>query len=250
MPERQKRALSVPGAHCQPVLVFSRLAHETVLAGPVTSLPARDGGAHPVTRRANDFYPTTHEGATMGLLTEAPIRFSGTCFECCSGRHHMANVLRASRMFEHVYTNDIVPTLEADFHEDARDILAWRDVFPRVDWVITNPPFSHALAIVKLAIVFARRGVAFYLPINFFEPTTKDRDLTQRRGNFLKSTPPTGYMPMTRISHTEDGNTDSKTCAWFTWEKDRRDQWHQVLILDDAEPEVQQSLLLAEGAAV
>lgn len=194
-------------------------------------------------RRANDFYPTTDEGATRGLLTLAPVDFSGTCFECASGQHHMTKVLRESGRFSKVWTNDVVPSFEADFHEDARDLFVWRNKFPEVDWVITNPPFNVALPVLKNAYKFARVGVAFYLRITFWEPTMKDPDAELRRGPFLEAHPPTGFMPMSRISHTEDGGTDSTTCGWFVWVKDWKKagleapymQFMKVLVLGERE---------------
>lgn len=202
-----------------------------------------------MTRRANDFYPTTHEGAVLGLLHQAPIgTMGGTVLECCSGEHHITKVLRReTELFDRVFTNDVVPSCEADFHEDAREARVWREVFPVVDWVITNPPFGVAVPILKNALAHARLGVAFYLRITFWEPTMKDREEWKRRGPLLKPQPPTGFMPMSRISHTEDGGTDSATCAWFVWERDRTTQWHQVLILDeDAASDESQGALLLE----
>lgn len=209
-----------------------------------------------MSRREFDFYPTTHEGATLGLLHEAPLAFSGTCIECCSGQHHMTKVLRASGKFDRVWTNDIVPSLDADFHEDARDPRIWREVFPTVDWVITNPTFAGALPIVRNARQYARVGVAFYLRITFWEPTVKGHDPALRRGGFLRDHPPTGFMPMSRISHTEDGGTDSATCAWFIWINDWKTagldepyaQFHKVLILGDDEVEPDRQLSFFGGS--
>jgi hypothetical protein len=191
-------------------------------------------------RREHDFYPTTHAGATEGLLALAPFAITGTVLECCSGQHHMTTVLRESGRFSRVYTNDLVPSLEADFHEDARDERVWREVFPEVDWIVTNPTFTGALPIVKNARKYARIGCAFYLRITFFEPTIKGHDPSRHRGPFLRDFPPNGFLPMSRISHTEDGSTDSATCAWFVWHRPMPgvpEQWHRVLILEDPSDE-------------
>ena len=187
-------------------------------------------------RRPHDFYPTTHEGATEGLLFSSPVIFGGVAFECCSGRHHMTRVLRASNLFERVLTNDVVPSFDADYHFDATNAANWEQL-PPIDWVITNPPFALGLPILRNALRVARCGIAFYLRITFWEPTIRDRfHPERRRGFFLRDHPPTGFMPMSRISHTEDGGTDSATCAWFVWDKVETEQWHKVLILSDTVP--------------
>lgn len=196
-----------------------------------------------MTRRAFDFYPTTDAGATRGLLDRAPVAFTGVALECCSGEHHMTRVLEACGRFSQVLTNDVVPSREAIYHEDAREERVWRDVFPAVDWVITNPPFGEGIAILKMAVKFARIGVAFYLRLTFWEPTTKDRDMSKRRGRWLEANPPNGFIPTSRISFTDDGGTDSTTGAWYVWVRGSDQQWHFVLILDEDEPAQTMSLL-------
>jgi hypothetical protein len=113
-----------------------------------------------------------------------------------------------------------------------------------VDWIVTNPTFAGALPIVKHARKYARVGIAFYLRISFWEPTIKGHDPSKHRGPFLRDFPPNGFLPMSRISHTEDGSTDSATCAWFVWHRPMPgvpEQWHRVLILEDPESELERS---------
>lgn len=201
-----------------------------------------------MTRRANDFYPTTDTGATRGLLEQAPAPFRGVCLECCSGEHHMTQVLKDSRKFTQVLTNDVVPSRVADFHEDARDERAWKDKLPLVDWVITNPPFGDAILILKNAVKYARVGVAFYVRLTFLEPTSKDREIPKRRGLWLKEHPPNGIVPTSRISFTDDGGTDSATGCWLVWVRGSKEQWHFVLILDEAvDPSTEEQPSLLAG---
>lgn len=183
-------------------------------------------------RRAYDYYPTTEANAVWGLLTQTPVQFSGDVLECCSGQHHITRVLQQSSLFTRVWTNDIQSTFDADFHENVTLSSAWAQL-PEVDWVITNPPFSHALPILQQALSHARLGVALYLRLSFWEPTFKSRARhAHHRGPFLRDHCPTGFMPLSRISHTDDGHMDSSTCAWFVWEKQTTRQWHHVLMLD------------------
>jgi hypothetical protein len=40
-------------------------------------------------------------------------------------------------------------------------------------------------------------------------------------------------MPLSRISHTGDGKSDSTTCAWFVWDKTSTVPWMKVLMLGE-----------------
>lgn len=183
-----------------------------------------------MTRRALDAYLTTHAGVTRGLLDTSPCDFSGVVLEPCAGFGDMARPMKASGMFSRVLTNDI--RWGGDYNLDATDPASWAQFGP-VDWVITNPPFGVSLPIVRLALQHAWVGVAMYLRISWYEPTLKHRDPAKRRGLFLRDHPPTGFMPTTRISFTDNGKCDATTCAWFVWVHGRAAQWHHPILLED-----------------
>jgi hypothetical protein len=160
-------------------------------------------------RRANDFYPTP-SWAERELDRRVPI--VGAVAEPCVGAgdliRHRTDV---------AWTNDIDDAKPATHHMDARSPNAWA-LFPPCDWVITNPPFNHALAILDSALDRARVGVAFLLRLSFLEPTTG----TARhagRADWLAAHPPCRLIVLPRISFTGDGNTDSVTCAWMVWSR-------------------------------
>lgn len=140
------------------------------------------------------------------------VQLEGVVLEPCTGKNAIADVLRAKGL--KVWTNDIDPNVEADFHHDAKILhLLQRDDMS-IDYVITNPPFSEALPILKNALKYSTKGVAFLLRLSFLEPTYD-------RGVFWKENPPTQIVVLPRVSFTEDGCTDMVTCAWFIWEKDK-----------------------------
>jgi hypothetical protein len=161
-------------------------------------------------RRKNDFYPTP-AWATQELLNRVLIQ--GRVFECCVGDGAMSSVLEKEPGIL-VLTNDIDKERTADLYGDAASYPFWSKVdltVGNVDWVVTNPPFSHAMEILANAHKYAKVGIAMLLRLSFLEPT-KDR------GSFLNIYPPDNLIVLPRISFTGDGKTDSVTCAWMVWD--------------------------------
>lgn len=109
-----------------------------------------------------------------------------------------------------VITNDIDPKIEADHHMNAVQSEIYKMV--GTDWIISNPPYSQALAIVQQSYEAAKVGCAFLLRLSFLEPTIA-------RGHWLKDHPPSAMIVMPRISFTGDNKTDSVTVAWLIWDK-------------------------------
>lgn len=107
-----------------------------------------------------------------------------------------------------VITNDINPDVAALMHHDATDAAFWAKG-GGVDWVITNPAFNVAPAVVPLAVKYAD-CVAMLLRLSFLEPCGN-------RAAFLVGCPPDALIVLPRISFTGDGKTDSVTCAWMVW---------------------------------
>lgn len=170
-------------------------------------------------RRDRDFYPTV-PAATRVLLSR--VRIAGVVVEPCVGAGDIASVLAGP--LRCVVTNDIDRSRPADFHRDATSPSAWR-VFERegqIDWVVTNPPFNRAEAIVPLAYEHARKGVAMLLRLSYLEPCGE-------RAEWLAEHPPTAALVLPRISFTGDGKTDSTTCAWFVWEKPHQRQRIEII---------------------
>jgi hypothetical protein len=108
-----------------------------------------------------------------------------------------------------LWTNDVDENREATYHLNAAAPAAW-GIFPRVPWVVTNPPFNLAHQILTCALDFALEGVAMLLRLSFLEPT-------EQRAHMLNRRPPTRMLVLPRISFTGDGKTDNVTCAWLVW---------------------------------
>ncbi len=154
-------------------------------------------------RRPWDFYPTP-AWATEALLRSVP-EIGGPILEPCSGAGDITRILITAG--HQVATNDLNPRTDADTHEDAA-IASLRGH----DWIVSNPPFNQAPAIVANAVRHARVGVAMLLRLSFLEPC-------DNRARWLESHPPDRLLILPRISFTGDGNTDSVTCGWMVWAK-------------------------------
>lgn len=158
-------------------------------------------------RRPNDFYETP-DWAIQVLIDRMPESyFKPSIMEPCVGDGAIA------RLFEEktgafVHTNDLDPKRPAMTHYNAAAAGLWE--LPRLDWVITNPPFVKAIEIAVHAVPWALKGVCLYLRLSFLEPTGK-------RADWLFANPPTRMIVLPRISFTGDGHTDSVTGAWMVW---------------------------------
>lgn len=167
-------------------------------------------------RRKNDFYPTP-EWATRELLDRVTIR--GTVFEPCVGDGAIARALAGDKTL--VYTGDIDPAWSPMVCGDARERTFWREadalIEDGIDWIVTNPPFNVAAQIVPAAYNHAVKGIAMLLRLSYLEPV-------EDRGGWLNEHPPSSLIVLPRISFTNNGKTDSVTCAWMVWRKNAERQ--------------------------
>lgn len=164
-------------------------------------------------RQPFDLY-TTHSGLTQALLNHVSI--AGVVAEPCVGLGHMSSVLETDLSIAHVITNDIDPTHTADYHDDAR--IPEAEIWSRqIDWVVTNPPFSDAAAILPIAFEKARVGVAFLLRLTFLEPCPNRAKWLKTNSKHMSHLIVFGQP---RPSFTGNG-TDSATVAWMVWNKKR-----------------------------
>jgi len=154
------------------------------------------------------FTPEWAVDKLMEHLKTWGIMKSPRILEPCSGKGNISSAIR--KKFDCVITNDLDPSMPADYFQDATRADLYREVVP--DLVITNPPFSQALEVVQHSVESARIGAAILLRISFLEPT-------KARGPWLAKNPPSKIVVLPRISFTGDGRTDSVTCAWMIWDK-------------------------------
>lgn len=89
----------------------------------------------------------------------------------------------------------------------------------RVDWIITNPPFSLAEAFLARALDVAEVGVAFLLRTSFLEGAGRAAEIFEKR-------PPSQVVICTERVPMVRGRWDpvvstAMSYAWFVWRKDR-----------------------------
>jgi hypothetical protein len=144
------------------------------------------------------------------------VKISGRVLEPCSGEGWITEVLENYDC--QVTTNDIDEQFKTDYHMDISSEAFWEQMkedHKSIDFVITNPPFSLAPIVMKKAIELAKVGVALLVRLSFLEPC-------EGRDKFLVSNPPSQIIVMPRISFTGDGKSDSVTCCWLVWYRDKR----------------------------
>ncbi|KYC42053.1 hypothetical protein WA1_18805 [Scytonema hofmannii PCC 7110] len=182
-----------------------------------------------MTRRLNDFYPTP-AWATQELIKRVPI--IGVILEPCAGQMDISKRLDSS-VDRLVFSSDL--TWDNEAPRDATKDAFW-DYWSKetpLDWVVTNPPFTHAAEILIKAYDRAQIGCTFLLRLSFLEPCNG-------RANFLAKRPPNYLIVLPRISFTGDGRVDNCTCAWFVWIKGCQEQ--TIAIVPKDAPQGQLSL--------
>lgn len=170
--------------------------------------------AETVSRHPLNFYESP-SWFTTELLRH--VKLSGVIGEPCVGYGAIASLLRIWPNTDSLWTNDIDPNKEADYHLDATLSQSW-DSFPECDWICTNPPYSDfAAPIIKNAYHKARVGVAAFLLTSFLEPCDD-------RADFLQQHPPSLVLIMPRYCFRKDKKgkrwaTDNITISCFVWDK-------------------------------
>jgi hypothetical protein len=120
-------------------------------------------------------------------------------------------------------TNDLDPRWPAEYHRDATEEGLWtmaRAHHGLLDWAVSNPPFTPALAIIEQAIAHARVGVAMHLRASIHEVLK-----TGTRRTWMTRFPPTGLLWLPRFAYqrsktTGKWTTDSVCACWVVWLKD------------------------------
>jgi hypothetical protein len=166
-------------------------------------------------RQPLDFYPTPSL-LTWALLAShrfVPWRNQPTVLEPCNGEGAISDVLKEAGLFRFVDTADIDETKSAALTMDATDPSAWARM-ARYDWIITNPPYNQAPAILPLAYDNCRVGMAMLLRLSYLEPC-------DNRARWLAEHPPAKlivFNPRPRF-RADTGGSDSVTSAWFIWHR-------------------------------
>ncbi|ALF56573.1 hypothetical protein ACX27_27355 [Nostoc piscinale CENA21] len=190
----------------------------------------------PTERHRLDFYESP-SWFTTELLRHVPI--SGVIGEPCVGggafgsavAGGIASLLRSWPHSTHIWTNDIDPNKQSDYHLDATLAESWA-LFPNTDWIITNPPYAeNAAPIIKNAYQKARVGVVAFLLTSFLEPCSD-------RADFLKDHPPSLVLTFPRYCFRKDKSgkrwaTDNMTISCMVW--DKRATTQQLIVRPQSE---------------
>jgi len=148
------------------------------------------------------------------------IRIGSTGLEPCSGDGAIsARIGELLNQPDWMHTNDIDRSAPTRTHDDARNPMAPVWTLHSFKWglIVSNPPYSSALPIVKNALE-SSSNVAMLLRLSFLEPTRDRAPFWEDYGDRLSDIIVIGQP---RPSFTEDGRTDSVTHAWFVWEGSR-----------------------------
>lgn len=177
--------------------------------------------------RPISFYPT-REWATVELLQRMPLEHGDVILEPACGDSAIAQVMKDFSNHIHVFTNDIDPDRQADFHYDMTLRESWKWIERSTggfDWVIGNPPFSSippygkkrgkpiVHLFVQLAYQYARKGVIFLLGKSFTEPVSY-------RKVWLQTYTPEQFLELRleRIQFKDDDRSNEVACDWYGWQ--------------------------------
>ena len=152
-----------------------------------------------MTRRENDAYYTPQWciDAIMSRLYLGTIR---SFCEPAAGDGRIVRAVQAGKPRLKCITYDL--NIGLDYLGDLQP--------PKVDLVISNPPYSHALGFVERAVNQASTA-AMLLRLDFLG--------SQRRRPFWHRHPLTHLYVLTRRpSFTDDDKTDQYNYGWFVWD--------------------------------
>lgn len=177
------------------------------------------GGSVNYERVENDFYATDPQ-SVRDLLDNCKIE-GDSFYEPCVGQGHIAKVLTDYFPNAKIIGSDLVDrgypnTIIGDFVKSNIEV-------EKVDWIITNPPYSLAKEFIDKSLTLSNKGVAMFLKIQFLEG--------QARKDWFKTTPlKYVYVFSKRQDPWRDGESlnpktgkkwGSTMCfAWFVWEQD------------------------------
>lgn len=173
-------------------------------------------------RAANDFYAT--DPATIdGLLKVYSL--PGRIWECACGNGSLSKKLES--LGYDVVSTDLV---DRGYGQGGINFLASEEEnkmfnenfegFPKVDCILTNPPYKYATEFVKRALQLVNDGgsVVMFLKLTFLEGK-------KRYNEIFKTTPPRYVFQFVERQKCAPNGDFSKiqssavAYAWFAWEK-------------------------------
>jgi len=185
--------------------VWKQLNMQTLLFGGQEVLTIKNE------RVEHDYYPTP-AGLTHQLIKLVPEIKGSIVGEPCSGQDAITDVLQEYGCI--VHCSDIQQ--RDGRNRDATTPDFWKETFAPSDWVVTNPPFNQAEAILPLAWEHCTNGCAFLLRLSYLEPTGGRGPWLQAYADNLRLVAPVSPRPRFR---KDTKGSDSVTSAWFVWDK-------------------------------
>ena len=146
--------------------------------------------------------------------------------DCCAGgdeKHPMSYPEALSKKgFNNIATLDI----RDDSLSETKGDYLHMDYTNKMDMIITNPPFSLALDIIKKSLEDVKEGgfVIMLLRLNYFGGKI-------RKELWEKQMPKYCFVHHKRISFTDDRKTDSIEYAHFVWQKGHNEQFTRLKVI-------------------
>ena len=137
--------------------------------------------------------------------------------EPACGAGHMVKVL--DEFTNHAKASDILDYGLAG--QQIADYTDWRERFGRVDWTITNPPYSQAQKFIQRALDLSETGVAMLLRTTFLEGIARYETLFSKRPPAIVA-PFTERVTMQRGRLRETKGSMIPYC-WFVWYREGGD---------------------------
>lgn len=142
--------------------------------------------------------------------------FNGNLFEPCVGSGQIIKNISGDWITaDLMQSKDFSPNY-VGFDASIED--NWKGL--NIDYTITNPPFSKAPAILKNALKYSNRGVAFLVRLTFLEPCNNRVDI-------FKDNPPSKIIFLNRTKFKEEnGKVGSDLCShcWIIWDDTQVDE--------------------------
>lgn len=180
-------------------------------------------------RAANDWYQDQPEATEALLKVE---RFSGLTWDPACGIGTIPRTMHAAGL--DVMGTDIVDRSNGLFR--VADFLKTTAPAPRIDNIVSNPPFNLARQFVDCALTMASHKVAMLLPLTFLEGAERARwriktPLARIRTFSWRISMPPGEMLQAGDVRAVGGK---KAFAWFIWEHGWQGPAHEIPLIKEA----------------
>lgn len=165
-------------------------------------------------RQPDDFYETP-AWCTRSIMSHMP-RFS-SALDPCAGKGAILSAVDQWGSYLNLHAIEIDSDRSAKINDSVTSSVVCGDAlvieWPKVDLIITNPPYSLALPFVKRACDYlsqwGKGQAAFLLRLAFLE--------SKERNEFLRHRMPDDVYALPKRPSFINGKTDSCAYAWFVW---------------------------------